>query len=245
MRAASSALSGLPSMWPPMATMVSAPTTGSDSEGATVMALARARRMAASGGVSPGRSVSSAWDTTTRNGIPRACRMAARRGEAEASTSEDGGAEVVTSGTPEDGYHAGHQRGGAFRTLEHVLVGAVRGARLFLIRDGRARVQDDGDVDPLHRGLDHVDDVPAPHRSAHLELERDHVRLLVGDGGQSGVAAVDGARRHVGSFERGLPGGARRGIVVDEQHRLLPAGTGERARPPPPAARPAPKTRGS
>src|SRR6266496_912432 len=153
MTKASSAEPGLPRMWPSQTTSVSAASTGSDSRRATAAAFARARRSTAAAPSSPGRSDSSSSDTTTRKLMPRSRRMRARRGEAEARTSFGS---KGSGGAPESGNHVGHQGGGP-APLEHEVVGAVEGAGLLLALHGEARIEDDGNVHPLHRGLDRVD----------------------------------------------------------------------------------------
>src|SRR5438874_4371888 len=175
--AASTSEPGLPRIAPPATTTVSAPMTGSvRSPSATAAAFARARRSTAASGASPGRRSSATSEGATRYGTPRRSRSRARRGDAEASTTR--GASRLPA--PELRDDPRHQR---FRAalLRHEVVGAVDAAGVALARDGRARVEHDRDVDPLHGGPDEVDHVLAGHGARDVELHDDHVRLLLRD----------------------------------------------------------------
>ena len=87
--------------------------------------------------------------------------------------------------------------------LQDELVGAVHGAGLALTLDRGPGVENDGDVHPLHGGLDHVDHVLARHGAAQVQLERDDVGLLVGDRLEAGLPVGEGAHRHRGALELG------------------------------------------
>src|SRR5216683_4597506 len=105
--------------------------------------------------------------------------------------------------------------------LGHVLVSPVNLASFLLVLDGKARVEEDGDVHPLHGGLDHVDHVPARHHARDVQLEDEDVGFLRGDGREGAVAVGYGLDGHLSLTEGGHRGLTGFWIIVDQEHALL------------------------